>query len=168
MLIFLGIVCCVWGFVIVVTNSSNKSKLSDKEIILKIVPAGVLIALGAGGMLVGSCTPFGGYEDPVLTETYELAPTIVDGEEVYAVCDNDECIFYLKKEAISAEGKKTVIEPKYLFNNFEVNPEKNCKMPRVEIYVQNGKSTIWTFEQYDPKTIYKLYVPEGTIFEAGN
>lgn len=141
----------------------------------KEVAAWWYLAMGAVCLILsfvscGICylEPFGGYEEPQLISTSEVTFVSFEGQDVYVIDDGANIICYEKVEVITADGREYKMNPKILFEStVEIIPEKECQMPRIEEYLIKGKSSFpWTFAKENDKTVYKIYVPEGTILET--
>lgn len=159
MIFLLAFVLFILGVVLLV-----KANTQDAT---KIIAGCLLICLSGGCDLASVYIP-SVYEEAVLTDSQELTMTVIDEREIYVFNAGDEYVFYTKTEVVSGEGKKTVINFNYSESDVEIITEQNCKMPRVEIYLQKGKASFWTGFTGRTKNTYKIYVPEGTIFESDN
>lgn len=159
MIFLLAVVLFILGVVLLV-----KANTQD---VTKIIAGCLLVILSFCLCLLACYIPYV-YEEPVLTDSHELSMTVIDGREIYVSNAGDEYVFYTKTEVVSVEGKKTVVNFNYSDGDVEIITEQNCKMPRVEIYLQKGKTSFWTSFTGRTKNMYKIYVPEGTIFESDN
>ena len=126
--------------------------------------------LGAGilGVLFGMFIPLKGYEEPQLISTTEATCISYEEEDIFVFYDNETVLFYKKYEVINIDGKEYEMKPQILLRDqIEIIPEKDCKMPRIEKYLIKGKSSYpWGVATQMDKTMYKIYVPEGTIWEV--
>ena len=130
----------------------------------KLIVCCFLMAGAFFGAIFGIFKPFGGYETPDLIESHEVVSFVLDCEEIYAVDNSDECTVFIKVKSITSEGEISASEIKHLEAPYEIIPEENCKMPRVEKYIERGKGSIWSLNKENDVESYKVYVPVGTVF----
>jgi hypothetical protein len=132
----------------------------------KIIAASLLLAATLVGVLFGLCIPFGGYEEPELVESYEVVSFILDDKAIYAVDGNDECTVFVRVNGITDEGEIALPKLMELEGAYEIVPEEECKMPRVEEYLKRGKGSIWSFAKLEDQILYRIYVPAGTVYSS--
>ena len=133
---------------------------------MKLIVACLLLAGTFMGLLFGLFMPFGGYEEPELIEVYEVVSFILDDKEIYVVDGSDECMVFVRVTVIKAEGYTKSAKLMQLEGECNIVPEENCKMPRVEEYIERGKGSIWSLAKEKERTIYRIYVPTGTVYSS--
>ena len=167
MLVVLAIIAAILG-VLLQRNMKAKVYIVSFWDWVKTITFCFLIAGAFFGVIFGLFMPFGGHEAPELIESYEIVSFVLDGEEIYTVDDSDECIVFIKVKSITSEGEISTSEIKQLEAPYEIVPEENCKMPRVEKYIERGKGSIWSLSKESDVESYKIYLPVGTVHSTGD
>jgi len=160
MILLFAVICGVLAWFLLMRGLDGKSVMGW----IKTITAAILMAGVFFGVIVGFFIPFGGYEEPVLTESYEITSCVIDGKEVYAIDNNGECIILTKVKERTAYGEVSFIDVESLEENYVIIPEENCQMPRFEKYLKVGKGSIWSLAKEQDVETYKIYVPTGTIY----
>lgn len=165
-LLGVGIVLIVLA-VVLLRKTYVDSVKNFRDFVYVVIVAGVFAA-GVLGVLFGMFVPLRGYEEPQLISTTEATFISYEEEDIYLFYDDKTVLCYEKTEVISANGKDYEMKPKiFSRDDVEIIPVEDCKMPRIEKYILNGESSFpLGLATKISKTQYKVYVPEGTIWEV--
>jgi hypothetical protein len=163
MLIVFAIISAILG---VLLFASLPRLISTFKEWMKLIVACLLLAATFGGLLFRLFMPCGGYKETQLVESYEVVSFILDDKEIYAVDDNDECTVFIRVKIITAKGEKSSAKLMQLDGATVIVPEEKCKRSRVAEYLERGKGSIWSLAKEEDRTIYRIYVPTGTVYSS--